>query len=89
MPPEHRNGGEPPTGGSLTILEPHTPETWQQAVDLAHGALALDAARSYDLVHGGPVVNVDRCLELLERGQEIGITPREGSIENFVRSIQT
>ena len=46
---------------------PKKPGEWQEAMDAAHGALALEAARYYGLVTGGPVVNAERCQD--EKGQ--------------------
>lgn len=67
-----------------------TPETagqWQEAVDIAHAALALDAARQYGLVEGGPKVNVERCQEMLERGARTRIYPRADATDRFLRAL--
>lgn len=62
---------------------PETPAEWQEVVDLAEGALALDSARSYGLVRGGPDVNVDRCVALLREGARRGYNPSVDAIERF------
>jgi hypothetical protein len=67
------------------MKEPTTPAEWQDAVDLAHGALALHSARLYGLVSGGPGVHVDRCEDILARGRERGIVPAPDAAERFVR----
>lgn len=56
-------------------VEPVTPEQWQEAVDAASFALAVDAAMQYGLVTG-PAIDVDRCVDLLERGKALGYQPR-------------
>lgn len=63
------------------MIDPDTPEEWQNAVDAAHGLLTVDAARQYGLVAGGPTVIVSRCKEILERGKDLGITPSADAIE--------
>jgi hypothetical protein len=69
------------------LSEPRTKSEWQDAVDLAHAWLAFDAARRYGLVIGGPIVNVQRCWEILERGDELGHQPTSDSIERFARGL--
>lgn len=66
---------------------PETPEQWQEAVDLAHGFLAIESCRQYGLVTGGPRANVSRCEEILTLGKERGIAPREGAIETVAALI--
>jgi hypothetical protein len=56
--------------------DPRDPEEWQFAVDGARVMLLVDSAKSYGLIEGPPV-RVERCLELIERGAEIGIVPRD------------
>lgn len=70
------------------MREPKTTEEWQEAVDIAHACLLLDAARQYGLVIGGPEVNADRCAQILELGKARKIYPREGSAERFVAAWQ-
>lgn len=65
------------------MIEPQTDAEWQDAVDAAQGALALDAARAYGLVEGGPGVNVARCEEFLAKGEARGIHPTGDAIERF------
>lgn len=65
-------------------MEPETREDWQEAVDAAKASLAVHAARLYGLITGGPRVNVERCLETLARGAELGVVPSETAIERFV-----
>jgi hypothetical protein len=55
--------------------DPTTDDEWQEAADLAHLWLALDAARAYGLIVGGPRVNIDRCNALLARAAERGVAP--------------
>ena len=54
---------------------PQSPEEWQEAVDLAHGFIAIESARAYGLVQGGPRCDVGRCEEILTRGADRGYTP--------------
>lgn len=65
--------------------EPQTHEQWQEAVDAAQGALALDAASQYGFVSGGPEVNVARCEDILARGQLLGYVPLSDAVERFVK----
>lgn len=68
-------------------MNPKTYEEWQDAVDAAHGALALDSARQYGLVAGGPNVDADRCLEILREGECRGIQSSPDAIERFTASL--
>jgi hypothetical protein len=64
--------------------EPQTEVEWQIAVDAANALLRIDAARQYGLIEGGPAIDVDRCVELIERGAARGTMPRRESVEEFV-----
>ncbi len=67
--------------------EPKTRAEWQEAVDLAEGALALsDAREHYKLIEGGPEVDVARCEDILARGLKRGIRPVENAAERFVEA---
>jgi hypothetical protein len=63
---------------------PKTPEAWQVSVDLADGALALDACRQYGLVTGGPVIHAGRCERMLREGAKRGYKPSPNAWEMFV-----
>lgn len=68
-------------------MKPRNPKTqaeWQEAVDAAQGALALEAARQYGLVMGGPRIDAGRCEHLLILGKRRGVTPRDGCEEQFI-----
>jgi hypothetical protein len=69
------------------VRRPKTSVEWQEAVDAAHGALALDSARAFGLVKGGPTVNVDRCDKILADGRARGFLPRPNSVEEFVHGL--
>jgi hypothetical protein len=58
-----------------TPRDPQTAAEWQEAVDAAEVYLSLDSCQQYGLITGAPAVNIERALELLERGRERGITP--------------
>ncbi len=66
----------------ITKLERSATE-WQEAVDAAEGALALDDARVYGLVHGGPPVDRPACLDILADGKRRGFVPAPDAIERF------
>lgn len=68
--------------------DPRTREEWQEAVDSADALLHLDAARKYGFVTGGPRINLERCAEIVERGQAMGVTPSPGNVERFVAAYQ-
>lgn len=57
------------------MTDPQTPDEWQAAVDGADFLLFIDSAQQYGLITGGEGVNVDRCVEILERGADQGIFP--------------
>lgn len=59
------------------MKDPTTAAEWQEAVDVAKTCLLIDSARGYGLIEGGPEVNVERCLEMIQRGEAIGVTPSE------------
>ncbi|QIN81103.1 hypothetical protein GBA65_21965 (plasmid) [Rubrobacter marinus] len=44
-------------------------------MDAARAIVTLDAARAYGLVRGGAEVDLERCLWILERGEELGYVP--------------
>ena len=67
--------------------QPKTRAEWQTAVDAAHGALCLHAARAYGLVTGGPEVNVERCEEVLRLGKARRIKPAHDSPERFIHAL--
>ncbi len=67
--------------------DPQTDTEWQEAVDAAHGALALDAARQYGLVMGGPVINAARCDEIIRRGAQRGVRASPDAVERFVAAM--
>jgi len=66
---------------------PKTKAAWQYAVDTAHALLALDAARQYGLVTGGPTANLDRCIEIIERGKKMGIRPSKNAIRKLIDQV--
>lgn len=72
----------------MSNQDPRTPEQWQEAVDYAKGALALEDARAYGLVTGGPKVYVELARELIRRGAAMGIHPRPEAIEAFVAALR-
>jgi helix-turn-helix protein len=59
----------------MTMHNPQTVDEWQAAVDGADFLLLIDSARQYGLIEGGPKANVDRCVEILTRGVDLGIFP--------------
>jgi hypothetical protein len=66
------------------MIDPQTPEEWQEAVDTAHVMLLIESARQFGIVRGGPKVVVARCEEILERGKARGYTPAEDVVERLV-----
>lgn len=63
------------------MIEPTTPEQWQEAVDMAEAWLRIDSARAYGLVTGGPKVNVVRCRALIAQGLTRGFRPSQEKID--------
>jgi hypothetical protein len=55
--------------------DPRTPREWGDAVDAAYLWLLVDSARLYGLVTTDAVVDVERCVEILVRGAELGFQP--------------
>ena len=72
---------EPPPG---KYEEPLTLDQWQDAVDMAHGAMQFQAAKDYGLVTGGATVNVGLCEEILEKGARRRAGPRPDAVERFL-----
>lgn len=63
-------------------INPRTKAEWQEAVNTAHWALAVDSAFQYGLIQWSDgstesAINVDRCLRLLEQGKKRGLVPDE------------
>lgn len=68
-------------------MDPQTPEQWKEAVTAAYAMVLLSDARDfYGLVSGGPPVNRERCIEILERGSELGYEPDEDEAQAFLAS---
>lgn len=70
--------------------DPKTPAEWQEAVDSATAARMVANCMMYGLLAGGPKINVERCDEILRRGQERGIRPSRPTIHlalDFVRAV--
>lgn len=66
-------------------MDPQSPEQWREAVTAAHAMLMLSDARDfYGLVTGGPPVKRERCLEIIERGRELGYEPDEDDARNWL-----
>lgn len=53
--------------------DPHGPDEWQEAVDLANAMLTVDACRQYGLIEWDGVVDVARCEEILRRARRHNI----------------
>lgn len=66
-----------------------TPAEWQEGVDAAHVMLQIHGAKSFGLVTGGPEVNVERCLELLHAGRELGVVLRPDALEQWIHDQKT
>lgn len=67
--------------------EPRTPAEWRVAVVAAAVWLRVDTARQYGLITGGPDIDVDRCVDLLERGRARGIRPTEAAVDRALAVI--
>lgn len=57
------------------MFENASVEERQDVVNQAQFLLELDACRQYGLIKGGPEINLDRCLEALAIGKELGVQP--------------
>jgi hypothetical protein len=68
-------------------MNPRTPDQWQQAVDLAEGALLFHSARLCGLVAGGPKINVRRCRKVIQKGRGRGVFPTPAAAEKFVADL--
>lgn len=68
-------------------MNPKTPAEWKRVTALAEACLLLDSARQYGLVTGGPQVNVDRCVEILDRGKALGYVPSRTEIDAAVERL--
>jgi hypothetical protein len=61
--------------------DPVTAEEWREAVDAAAFVLALDSCRQYGLIEWDQEIDVDRCVEILERGRARGYAPERFPLE--------
>lgn len=59
------------------MIDPETPADWEDAVNQANFLLLIDSARQYGLVIAAMEINVERCMEILERGRMLGYTPKD------------
>jgi hypothetical protein len=50
-------------------------------VDAAAFVLALDSCRQYGLIEWDQEIDVDRCVEILERGRARGYAPERFPLE--------
>ncbi len=66
------------------MIDPDTPEQWQEAVDAAYVVMSIDSARKYGLIVGGPEIDEERCLETIRRGALYGIAPSADAIERLL-----
>jgi hypothetical protein len=69
------------------MTEPQSSAEWQAAVDAAEACLLLESARQYGLVTGGPGINVQRCEDLLSRGEQRGIRPEAAGVDRELERI--
>jgi hypothetical protein len=69
-----------------THEDPVTFDEWQEAVNLAEAAIAVDSARVCGTARGGPSVNLARARELLRRGRALGIHPAPDAIRRFMKA---
>jgi hypothetical protein len=63
------------------MTDPQTPQEWQDAVNGAAGAIAIESCKMYGLLKGGPKINLARCEQILKRGVRKGITPSKPDTE--------
>jgi hypothetical protein len=68
------------------MKNPKTPSQWQEAVDLAYGAMVFDSAKMYGLVTG-PKVVTSRCEHILRQGKRRGVLPAADAVERFIRGM--
>jgi hypothetical protein len=57
------------------MKEPKTRAEWQEAVDAAAAARVVADCMMYGLLVGGPTINVERCDQIIERGQAREVYP--------------
>jgi hypothetical protein len=71
------------------LSDPQTPDEWREAVAAADAMLVLSDCRDfYGIVKGGPAINRDRCIEIIERGRELGYEPDEEVRIAFLHALQ-
>ena len=68
----------------MVMTEQRTPEQWQEAVDLTHACLAVNAGR---LVEGFTVTvaQVAQCETTLAEGKALGYEPNPAVIERLMK----
>jgi hypothetical protein len=64
-----------PKKAKTDVIDPSTPEEWQDAVNAAEYWLLVHSAVCYGLVEYSGTINVDRCDAILKAGAELGIRP--------------
>lgn len=58
------------------IVDPDTPNEWQEAVNAAHFWRTIADCVMYGLVSfSGNKIDVARCDDILDRGRALGVTP--------------
>ncbi len=67
--------------------DPETPKAWQDSVDYANGALMFEKFRMCGMFESDLNIPIDRCIEILERGKELGYSPSNQSIEVFCKVV--
>jgi hypothetical protein len=69
------------------MRDPETPAEWQDAVNAAEACLLIDSARQYGLITGGPGVDVDRCVQIVDRGRAQQIVPQRDGVEDQIQAL--
>lgn len=69
--------------------KPQTREQWQKAVDAATGLKVIADCKLYGLLKGGPYINVDRCAEIVRRGEVLNVHPSKPKTELAIELIET
>jgi hypothetical protein len=57
------------------VREPITAQDWSLAVSSAWGLLIVKKAVEMGVLHSGLTVNVERCEEMVARGEALGFRP--------------
>jgi hypothetical protein len=74
-------------GSATAMKDPQTPQEWQEAVDSAAAWRAIADCMIYGFLKG-PQIDFDRCTEILDRGEKLGVRPSGPVVDLAVQMVR-